>query len=133
MADQTWFRHVNTRFSRATAREDDASANLRRTAEALHLHVPPAPICEDLFNAVERAADRSTESMSQLRDAVAHFTAALRDEGAKPEAVLIALKSVINSRAFPSTMYYTSDISVELLRQQISSWSIEEFFREAQT
>ena len=71
--------------------------------------------------------------MSQLRDAVAHFTAALRDEGAKPEAVLIALKSVINSRAFPSTMYYTSDISVELLRQKISSWSIEEFFREART
>lgn len=82
--------------------------------------------------AVERAAERSTESMNHLRHAVAQFTVALRVGGATPEAVLIALKSVINSRTFPSSRNYTPDTSDADLRQQISAWSIQEFFRENQ-
>ena len=70
--------------------------------------------------------------MNDLRHAVAHFTVALRVGGATPEAVLIALKSVINSRTFPGPRSYTPEPSDADLRQQISAWSIEEFFREKQ-
>ena len=66
--------------------------------------------------------------MSALRLAVARFTASLRDDGATPEAVLIALKSVINSRTFPVTHDYAIPYTGDDLRQKISTWSIHEFF-----
>lgn len=70
--------------------------------------------------------------MNELRHAVAQFTVALRVGGATPEAVLIALKSVINTRTFPIPRNYTPETTDADLRQQISAWSIQEFFRENQ-
>lgn len=128
MADNPSFLHSSPVYSDSAARAESACAELRRVAASLHL---PAPQCEELHSAVERAAERSTESMNHLRQAVAQFTAALRLEGATPEAVLIALKSVVNSRTFPSALH-TPESNHDDLRQLISAWSIQEFFRETQ-
>ena len=107
-----------------------ACAELRRVATALHVTLPPGHLCEDLHAAVERAAQRSADSMTALRVAVEQFTVALRDDGLKAEGVLISLKSVINNRAFPVIRPYAGDRDDDDLRQQISTWSIEEFYRE---
>ena len=106
-----------------------ACAELQQSALALNLALP-ANLCEELYVAVEKAATRSANSMEDLRRAVELFTIALREEGAKPEVVLIALKSVINSRTFPAVVPSVAEINGHGLRQQISTWSIEEFFRE---
>jgi len=129
MADNTSFLNSSPVYSGSASRAESACAELRRVASSLHL---PAPLCEELHSAVERAAERSTESMNDLRQAVAQFTAALRLEGATPEAVLIALKSVVNSRTFPSARHYSPETNDDDLRQLISAWSIQEFFRETQ-
>lgn len=92
----------------------------------------PAELCEELHAAVEKAALRSAGSINALRMAVKRFTVALRDEGAKPETVLIALKSVINSGTFPVAVPRDEPWSPNELRQQISSWSIQEFFSDNQ-
>jgi hypothetical protein len=130
MADNTSFLHSSPGFGGYNSRAETACAELRRVASELHVPVPPTPVCEELYAAVERAAERSAESMNDLRHAVAQFTVALKLEGATPEAVLIALKSVINTRTFPLPRQYTADTTDADLRQQISSWSIQEFFRE---
>lgn len=67
--------------------------------------------------------------MNSLHFAVRRFTVALKQDGAGPEAILISLKSVINSRTFPVASN-SQDWSSEDLRQQISTWCIEEFFSE---
>ena len=69
--------------------------------------------------ALQDAATRSVESMLALRLAVEAFTADLRDAGMTPEAVLIALKKVVKSRA---------EWPCILIRDQITIWCIEEFF-----
>jgi len=130
MADNTSLHPSSPSYSGSVSHSETDNAELRRAAENLRL---PVPLCEELHAAVERAAERSTESMNDLRHAVAQFTVALRVAGATPEAVLIALKSVINSRDFPRARLYTPDITDNDLRQQISAWSIQEFFRETQT
>jgi hypothetical protein len=110
-------------FSRASA----ACEELRRAAAA-NSHPPPPPdVCEELYMAVERAARKSTSSMGSLRTAVARFTTTLRDDGATPEKALVVLKSLINSRTFVVVDPYPDG---EDLRQQITTWSIEEFFKE---
>lgn len=129
MADNTSSLHSSPSYSGSVSQPETDSAELRRAAANLQL---PATLCEELHAAVERAAERSTESMNDLRQAVGHFTVALRVAGATPEAVLIALKSVINSRDFPRARLYTPDTTDNDLRQQISAWSIQEFFRETQ-
>ena len=111
-----------------SARSRETCAELRRAAIAMNHPLPPEPFCEQLHEAMERAANRSAESMNLLRDTVGRFTIALRDEGASPEAILIALKSVINSRTFPSVVSPSRDGTGDQLRQQISTWCIEEFF-----
>ena len=64
--------------------------------------------------------------MDELRATVEEVTVVLRNEGATPEAVLITLKTLVNSRALPVV-----DLRVpHQLREQISTWSIEEFFRQ---
>lgn len=69
--------------------------------------------------ALEDAATRSVASMLALRLAVEAFTADLRDAGLTPEAVLIALKKVVRSRTeWPGI----------LIRDQMTTWCIEEFF-----
>ena len=85
-------------------------------------------ICEELRVAVASAASKSAGSMAALQIAVRRFTVALQKDGATPEAVLISLKDVINSRTFEVVRTSASDLSEEELRQLISSWSIEEFF-----
>jgi hypothetical protein len=132
MADDTTFPPSRPSYTGSVSRAETACDELRRVVSSLHLPVPPAPLCEELHAAVERAAERSTESMSDLRHAVAQFTVALKLGGATPEAVLIALKSVINSRTFPIQRDYILHTSGDDLRQQISAWSIQEFFRETQ-
>ena len=108
---------------------DEACEEIRRAAHAADRVAPPAGLCEDLHRAVERAAVRSADSMAALRLTVARFTIALRNDGASPEAILIALKSVINSRTFPVTPQ-GRDGHGEELRQLISTWSIQEYFEE---
>jgi hypothetical protein len=69
--------------------------------------------------AIEEAVARSAESMLALRLAVEGFTADLRDRGMTPEAVLIALKKIVRGR---------TDLPGILMREQISTWCINEFF-----
>ena len=92
--------------------------------------VAPAELCEDIHVAFARVATDSPGSIAALQRAVRRFTVALQNDGATPEAVLIALKAVINSGTFHVTTS-PSDLSEEDLRQLISSWSIEEFFGDA--
>ncbi|HJP60860.1 MAG TPA: hypothetical protein VJ865_12710 [Gemmatimonadaceae bacterium] len=93
--------------------------------------VPPEELGEALQVAVAKAAAKSAGSMVALQLAVRRFTVALQKDGATPEAVLISLKTVINSRTFRVTPAGASDFNEEELRQLISRWSIEEFFSES--
>lgn len=97
----------------------------------LHVPVPPAEQCEKLRLAVEHAAGRSAESMAALRDAVREFTIVLKDEGTTPEHVLISLKNVIYNRSFPAIAVHPTEWATgSRLHEKISTWCIEEFFRE---
>ena len=106
--------------------------DLRQASGVSDQLVLPDDLCEELHAAVQKAAIRSAGSINALRLAVKRFTVALRDDGAKPETVLIALKSVINSETFPVAELRTEEWTPNELRQQISSWSIQEFFSERQ-
>lgn len=128
MAEEMRSFQQNENYAASASRADVACRDLRRTALELHLPALPEVLCEDLHTAVQLAAERSTASMSALRRAVARFTISLRDDGATPEAVLIALKSVINSRTFPVSHDQALPYSGDDLRQRISTWSIQEFF-----
>ena len=90
-------------------------------------------LCEELYQAVVSAASRRADSMEALRATVRRFTLALRNEGAKPEAVLIALKEIINSRVFQVEVSPSPAGSPERLRQQISAWSIQDYFSNQQS
>ena len=117
--------------SSITVRAATACDEVRRAALAFKLPVPPTKECEELCVEVERAATASARSMNALRAAVERFTTALRHDGASPEEVLIVLKRVVNSRTFPSSAgSYDGEFGGEHIRQQISTWSIEEFFKE---
>lgn len=108
----------------------DVCEDLNRVAVAMHLTPPPDELCERLLIAVQRAASNSHKSMEALRAAVEEFTVTLKKEGATPEAVLITLKAVINNRTFPFVDAREPHISTDPLREKISTWSIQEFFRE---
>ena len=110
-------------------RAKDACEDLRRLANATNRWEPPEELCEELHVAFERAAERTPASLHELRQVVARFTHALRDEGASPEATLIALKTVINSRTYPAVEVSANEWSTDFLRRQISTWCIKEFFR----
>ena len=109
-------------------RAKDACENARNTAKVLQRPLPPSKLCEELHVALARAAAKSAGSMAALQLSVRRFTVALQQDGATPEAVLITLKDVINSRTFEVTRKTASDLSEEELRQLISTWCIEEFF-----
>ncbi len=47
-----------------------------------------------------------------------------------PEAVLISLKAVINNRILVDGSPYAADWTGHQLREKISSWCIQEFFRQ---
>lgn len=110
-------------------RAREACADLRETAYAMNRLEPPDELCEELHIAFERAADRSPASLHELHQTVQRFTNALKDEGASPEATLIALKSVINSRTYPAVEVSAQDWSADFLRREVSKWCIKEFFR----
>jgi hypothetical protein len=95
--------------------------------------IAPEPLCEELYEAVVSAASHSADSMQALRTAVRRFTLTLRGEGAKPEAVLISLKEIINSRIFPLQLSLTRQGNPDELRQQISTWSIQDYFSNQQS
>ena len=96
---------------------------------ALDLAIRQAELCDKLGVAVENAASASAESMSALRVAVAEFTIALRQAGTTPEAVLIRLKAVIDSHVFAPVWQRSIWPRLEL-RSTISTWCIEEYFRQ---
>jgi len=103
----------------------------QRTAFSLQVPIPSEEHCERLRSAVEHAAERSTESMEALRVAVRNFTVVLREEGTTPEKVLVSLKSVIYNRSFPTILARSTHwAGGSLLHEKISTWCIEEFFRE---
>lgn len=91
---------------------------------------PQAVLCDQLRAAVDKAATRDAAAMNALHDAVARFTSALRDVGSSPEAVLVSLKTVVNNRSLTDSSPHASDWSGNRLREQISSWCIQEFFRQ---
>jgi len=92
--------------------------------------LPPEDLCLRLLNAVEKAAVASAGSMDDLRRTVEEFTIVLKQQGASPEAVLIALKALIIHQTLPSDGHRMGQVSGDPVRQHISTWSIEEFFRE---
>jgi len=91
--------------------------------------IPDADLCDRLLNALEQAALDSSHSMEALRLAVSDFTAALRDQGTTPEAVLISLKSVINGRVVVPRRDLFADRRKPEIHEKISTWAIQEFFR----
>jgi hypothetical protein len=107
----------------------EENAKFYRARVALQLAIPQRELCERLRVAVEDAASRSADSVEALRAAVCSFTASLRDAGTTPERVLIILKTVIRKRSLPVIAPHASDRRGQL-REKISTWCIEEYFRE---
>ena len=100
---------------------DGAVASVRRA-------ISQADASKRLRLAVEVAASRDAVALEALRIAVSEFTFALRSEGHTPEAVLIKLKELIAREALPVGWIRTSDRGGYLLRESISSWSINAYF-----
>ena len=95
--------------------------------------IVPAPLSDELYKAVVSAAAHRANSMQALRAAVRRFTITLKSDGAKPEAVLIALKDIINARIFPIEVSPTGESTPGKLREKISSWSIQDYFGNQQS
>ena len=108
----------------------DARAELRRVSGERNAVAPPDELCRRLLAAVQEAASRNAQSMDELRATVEEVTAVLRNEGATPEAVLITLKTLVNIRALPLLDPRVAPGKGDQLREKISKWSIEEFFRQ---
>lgn len=103
----------------------------QRSQFPLHIPIPPAEQCDRLRQALEDAANRSAESMEALQLAVREFTAVLKNEGNNPEHVLMALKAVIYNRSFPTIAVHPTEwAGGSRLHEKISTWCIEEFFKE---
>ena len=125
----TSFRDTETAdFTRRVQATCDDLRETGRSTDRLEL---PDDLCQELLVAVEKAALRSAGSINALQLAVRRFTVALRDNGAKPEDVLIAIKSVIHTNTFTLVDARQAWRSDEL-PQKISTWSIQEFFNEKQ-
>ena len=108
-------------------------AQARQAEIALNHPMPSETLCEELLGAARNASTRNAASMKALRGAVGRFTAALKNDGAPPEAILVSIKSVVNSPVFPSIVSPSRDVNPERLRQLISTWCIEDMFRERQS
>lgn len=111
-----------------STRPDDIARRNRDGMAIVKLAIPHADLCEQLRKAVNAAAIQDAESMAALRAAVCEYTVSLRNEGIKPEGVLISLKTMIQNRSMPHPMAAPSDWHSNQLREQVSSWSIEAFF-----
>lgn len=97
---------------------------------ASQLSIPQAELCKRLRAGVERAAARNADSMEALRAAVCEFTAALKEKGTTPEGVLVSLKAVVNDQARALVSGHPSDSVAYTLNEQMSTWSIQEYFGE---
>ena len=122
-------------FAKRRASQVDAiPANVGREIElaavAQGIAIPNDELCEQLRLAVVASASRDAESMHTLHAAVTNFTVALRNAGTSAERVLIAIKTVINNRTLVVIAPHTSDWRGDTLRETISTWSIEEFYKE---
>lgn len=108
---------------------DEGGEELHRSELALLVTIPDAELSERLRMAVQEAAAGNAVSMEGLRLAVSEFTVALKNAGTTPEAVLITLKTVIHNRSVLGTVPHASDRKGQL-REQVSTWCIDEYFRE---
>jgi len=109
--------------------DEHDTAEHASSALALQQAISQAELSARLRTAVERAASKSAESMETLRLAVCAFTIALRDEGITPEAVLIRLKAAIETETL-TPLWITSTWSGKHLHDTITTWCIEDYFRE---
>lgn len=108
---------------------ENAATGLASDADALQREsISQAELSNRLRVAIERAAEKSSESMEALRLAVCAFTVALRDEGITPEAVLISLKTAIHSETFVR-LRHSSTLNGPRLQETISTWCIQDYFR----
>ena len=89
--------------------------------------IAQADLSNRLRLAVVAAAVNSAGSMAELRIAICAFTVARRGEGNSPEAVLIALKRVINVETF-EPVWLLSTWNGDQLRQKITTWCIQDYF-----
>lgn len=111
----------------ATAACGDDSGEFEAAREIVTAEIAQADFSSRLRAAVVAAALSSAGSMAELRIAICAFTVARRNEGGTPEAVLIALKKVINAETFePFTVLSTWNGNH--LHQKISTWCIEDYF-----
>ena len=109
---------------------ENSAAGLASDADALlQQSISQAELSNRLRVAIQRAAEKSSESMEALRRAVCAFTVALRDEGITPEAVLISLKAAITSETF-RPIYRTSTWNGPRLQDTITTWCIQDYYRE---
>jgi hypothetical protein len=59
--------------------------------------------------------------------AICAFTVARRNEGGTPEAVLVALKRVIDAETF-EPVWSLSTLNGDHIREKISTWCIQDYF-----
>lgn len=85
--------------------------------------------CELLRAAVVHAASRSAGSIKELRIALEQFTVTFRRSGTSPEAVLIRLKKVIDHKSLPALAMLPATELSPIIREQMSTWCIQDYFR----
>ena len=83
----------------------------------------------ELEYAIARAASQDARSIKALNESVRRVTRELKQDGLTPEAVLIAVKTIIRSAGPLTSSADTLAWSNEQLRQRISTWCIKEYFR----
>ena len=106
----------------------DAESTESESSEvALEQAFSQADLSNRLRIALGQAATRNAESMEALRVAVCAFTVALRDEGVRPEAVLISLKAAIYRETL-IPVWETSSWSGPSLQETITTWCIRDYF-----
>jgi hypothetical protein len=124
------------RFADASAlatSDGDVSDELRESSLALHQAILRVTLTQRLHQAMEEAAMKDAASMESLRLAVCEFTIVLRDEGTTPEATLVLLKSAVDRKALPLLTTSYRDKRDYPLREAISTWCIEAYFRQGST
>lgn len=98
---------------------------------AKNTYVSPIDVAGRLRTAVRAAAAHDSRSTEDVRSAVAEFTRTLREQGATPEAVLIAIREVLGSRIVLENGRVGTEPTEQRLREEISTWCIKEYFRGA--
>jgi hypothetical protein len=82
-----------------------------------------------LCSEIPFARTRSAGSVRELRIALELFTVTFRDTGTTPEAVLILLKMVIEQRSTPGRTLRSEIELSPIIREQMSTWCIQDYFR----